>query len=416
MNYTEALGYVHSRLRFGSRPGLESIKRITDLCGQPQRGGMRFIHVAGTNGKGSTATLIYNMLRADGHKVGLYISPYVTDFCERIQFDGHNIEHGKLAELITRLRPLCEQLENDGIIVTEFELITAAAFCYYRDCGADYVVLEVGMGGRYDATNIIDCPELAVITHIDVDHSAVLGDTVAQIAGEKCGIIKGGTTVCYPEQHHDALAVIERTCRERGSRLIVPDMGNMTAGDGSFEWRGRGYDLQLRGEHQIKNAVTAITAARTLGVSEAAVARGTAMTAMPARVEVLSADPLVILDGSHNPDGVGALAAALQGMTGGQRVTAVVGMLADKDVSAALSKLAPLCNSIITVRVPNPRTMSAAALARVCRGLCGDVTAATSQVQALRLARAKAAGGPIVICGSLYLASSIRRKAREIYK
>lgn len=421
MNYTEALGYVHSRLRFGSRPGLDSIKRITDLCGCPQKSGMRFIHVAGTNGKGSTATMIYNILRAFGRSVGLYISPYVTDFCERIQINGHNIGHKMFADVITRLRPLCERLEQEGVIVTEFELITAAALCCYAECGCEYVVLEVGMGGRFDATNIIDCPEVSVITHIDIDHSAVLGDTVEQIAYEKCGIIKGGVTVCYPQQYDGVMAAVRERCRLCGSKLTVPDMQSLTAcelsADGSrFDYGGLHVRLPLIGRHQVYNAVTAIEAARAVGVSERAIASGIADTFMPARLEVLHRDPTVILDGSHNPDGVGALADTLGRLLGGRKVTAVIGMLADKDCSAAMAKLMPLCDSVITVTVPNPRTMTAAELARTVRPMCGRVTVARSQSEALRLAREQAEGRPIVICGSLYLAASIRRKACGIYK
>ena len=408
MTYAEAVSFVHSRLVFGSRPGLQSMERITSLCGNPQRG-MRFLHVAGTNGKGSVSTMLSAMLIAAGYKTGLYTSPYVVDFRERFQIDGRMIPKPAFAALIERLKPLVERLDGEGCVVTEFELITAAAFLWFRQEGCDHVVLEVGLGGRFDATNVIEAPACSVLAHIDLDHTKVLGDTYAAIAAEKAGILKMGCpAVVYPDQHPEALAVIEQTAAALGCPLTRPPAANVVRSDltgSDFVWQGREYHIGLLGAHQINNAVTALAAAEALGLPPEAMRRGLATATIAARQEVLRRNPLVLLDGAHNPDGVAALAGTLSALCS-ERPTLILGMLADKDFERSVATLAPLCASVITLRVPNPRTLTAAALARAVRPYCADVRAARSYRQAL--AWAGEAAGPVVVAGSLYLAAGIR--------
>lgn len=408
MTYAEAVSFVHSRLVFGSRPGLKSMERITSLCGSPQRG-MRFLHVAGTNGKGSVCAMLSSMLTAAGYKTGLYTSPYVVDFRERFQINGRMIEKRTLAALIERLKPLVEQLDGEGCVVTEFELITAAAFLWFREEACDYVVLEVGLGGRFDATNVIESPVCSVLTHIDLDHTRVLGDTYAAIAAEKAGILKPGCpAVVYPDQHPEAMEVIRQTAVRLGCPLTVAPLASVEKSDlagSDLLWKGYRYHLSLPGSHQLKNAVTALAAAEIVGLSPAAMRAGLASASIPARQEVLSRDPLVLLDGAHNPDGVAALTDTLRAVCP-QPPTLLLGMLADKDYERSVALLAPLCARVVTLRVPNPRTLTAAELAAAVRPYCRDVRPARSYRQAL--AWAQEAACPVVVAGSLYLAAGIR--------
>jgi dihydrofolate synthase/folylpolyglutamate synthase len=414
MNYTDAVKFVHSRLRFGVRPGLGNIRRMLSLCGNPQDG-MRFVHVAGTNGKGSVCTMLSGIFRASGRRTGLYLSPYVTDFRERIQVDGEMIPKKAFAGIIARLLPIVERLDKENTVITEFELLTAAAFIYYRDVDCDIVVLETGLGGRFDATNVIASPVCSVITRIDYDHTAVLGDTIEMIAGEKCGIIKPGCpVVSYPDQYQGAADTIEESAARSGSRLILPDRPEtVSSGVGGtvLRYKGMMLHIPLVGAHQTLNAVTAAETALAAGASADEIERGIASVRFPARVEVLSERPVTILDGAHNPNGMSALRDTLDLIVGCKRPTLVIGMLADKDYEHALGIIAPICAHIVTVRVPNPRTLTAADLAKTAKKYCADSVCARSYAQALRVAGEKAGGDPVVICGSLYLASAIRPKA-----
>ncbi len=301
MNYRDALKFVHSRLKFGSRPGLDNIKHITELCGNPQ-GGMCFIHIAGTNGKGSISTMLSNIMVASGKKTGLFISPFVVDFRERIQVNGEMIPKSDFARIITELKPLVEQTDREGYCVTEFELVTCAALIYYKEQNCDCVVLEVGMGGRLDATNVIENPLVSVIARIDLDHTAVLGDTAEQIAFEKCGIIKNDCpTVMYPDQYDEVKATVRKACDKRNSDLIIPPTYFATEykGINGTEMTVGGVDITLHliGTHQRLNAATAVYAANVIGVPDEAIVKGIAATRFAARMELISKKPTVILDG-----------------------------------------------------------------------------------------------------------------------
>ena len=416
MNYTDAVKFVHSRLRFGVRPGLDSIRHLLSLCGNPQKD-MRFVHVAGTNGKGSVCTMLSGIFRSSGQKTGLYLSPYVTDFRERIQVDGEMIAKTDFAVIIGQLKPAVEQLDADGTVITEFELLTAAAFMHYKNSGCGIVVLETGLGGRFDATNVIESPICSVITKIDYDHMAILGDTIEKIAAEKCGIIKRGCpVVSYPDQYGGAQEVICRTSNSAHSRLILPELAQIVSSDigGTVaRYRGMTLHIPLIGAHQAANAVTAAEAALICGASPCQIEQGIALVHFAARVEVLSKRPVTILDGAHNPNGMAALRDTLSTVLDGKKPTMIVGMLADKDYDRALGIVAPMCEHIITVTVPNPRTLTAQALKATAEKYCPSVVSARSYIGALRLAAERAKDNPVVICGSLYLASAIRQKAIE---
>lgn len=418
MQYQEALDYIHARVRFGSRPGLEQIGKMMRLLGDPQEK-LRVVHVAGTNGKGSTAAMTAALLRAAGYRTGLTISPFVVDFCERIQIDGEFISHEDLAKEITLLQPFADQVEE----LTEFELITAAAYDYFYRRNCDVVVAEVGLGGRFDATNIIRNPIVSVITPIGLDHTEILGDTIEQIAFEKCGIIKPGVpVVTSPEQDTDALAVILEQCAQKGCTLAQPTVnaaGNVRLNlDGArFLYRDAEMHLPLLGGYQIANALTALKAAELAvqccggqALSVQAAREGLSKVHFPARMELLCRNPLTILDGAHNPHGARALAQSLS-LLEDRPVTAVMGVLADKDSTAALKALAPHFRRLICVTPDNPRALDGHELAARADALGLTASAAHSAQEAWELASAVAASknGAVVVCGSLYLAGQMRK-------
>ena len=412
MNYTECLNYIHSLMRLGSRPGLERITELLNRLGDPQEK-LNIIHVAGTNGKGSTCTFLSNVLRASGKKVGLYISPFVTVFNERIQINGQPISDDDLANYTERVKAVVERIPDDGCPITEFEFITAVAFLYFFEQGCDAVVLEVGLGGRLDATNVISKPKVSVIARIALDHTSILGNTEAEIAFEKCGIVKNGCPVVTTADNIDeALEVIKQTAKERSCELKISNRNEaeILSSDifgSNILWCGEEYRISLPGEHQVSNALNAVTAVKLAfpEITLENIKQGLSTTVFPARCEVISKEPLVILDGSHNPNGTGALADLLE-KTDIKNATAIVGFMADKDVSDALELLKGKFEKMITVKVQsNYRTMTAENLKTVCEGICDDVITADSYEKAIEIAKQSK---KIIVFGSLYLAGDIR--------
>ena len=423
MNYTKAIEYIHSLNKFGIKPGLERITALLNELGNPQKG-LKVVHVAGTNGKGSTSTAISNILIADGKKTGLFISPYVIQFEERIQVNGQYIPKSQLAEfteLVAKKVPKVEAALNDN--VTEFEFITALAFLYFKKQNCDVVVLEVGLGGRLDSTNVITKPLASVITKIALDHTAVLGNTVEEIAAEKCGIIKKDCPVITSSlQNHIALDVITKTANLNHSALYVAnvnDVKNLSVKPfgSSFSYEDLNISVSLAGGHQVENMLTAVKTAQVLGISGVAIKKGIAATVFPARLEVISKSPLVILDGAHNENGADVLADYLD--VNNLKPVMIIGMMADKNCDAVLSKLASRSVKVITVKVQgNPRSQTAEGLAFMAKNYCSDVEAAQNYDEALGVAGEYAlkVSAPIVICGSLYLASDIRNSAINYFK
>lgn len=416
MNYTETLSWIHGTERFGSRLGLGRMGRLLHRMGDPHLK-VPFIHVAGTNGKGSTTTLIASALTAGGFKTGKFISPYILEFRERMQIDGQMIPEETLAALATRLRPIAEEFKAAGDPVTEFELVTVLGLCWFAEQNCDIAVLEVGLGGRLDATNIIPPPVVAVITRIDYDHTAILGDTLSAIAGEKCGIVKRGSTVIsYPDQSGEALAVIRRRTAEENDPLLLPDLSQLTVLSSGlcgsrFCYRGEEYSIPLPGPHQVLNAVTALEALKALSdtrfaVSPQEIAAGFAAAQFPARLELLRQSPPVLLDGAHNPNGGRALCDAVKSL-GLHDLTAVVGMLRDKDCLPVLQMMAPYCARMIVTTVPNPRSYPAEEFAGLARSVCPRVTVCPDCQEAACLALADGENG-VLVFGSLYLASAVR--------
>ncbi len=405
MDYNEVLNYIHSLERFGSRPGLERIEKLLFLLGDPQKD-LRFIHVAGTNGKGSTCAMTASALKKAGYKTGLYISPYITCFRERIQVNGEYISEEDLAVLTKKVK-------DTGIEVTEFEFITAVAFLYFKMQRCDVVVLETGLGGRLDATNVIPAPLSAVITGIDKDHTGVLGDTIEKIAAEKCGIIKSGCLVFTTHsQKPEAMRVIKSFADP-----ITPDPSKLSViksdlSGNEFIYKGEKYSTTLIGKHQIENALLAIEILKgcTLPMSLEDIKSGISETVFPARLELISKSPIVMLDGAHNPHGAAALA---EEMRKHKNVTLITGMMADKDCEQVMSIIASCCKRVITVTVnENLRSIPAEELALLASNYCDDVCAAQSYREALEKTTEK---DTVFIAGSLYLAGGIRELAINFY-
>lgn len=425
MNYPETLAWIHGTERFGSRLGLGRMGRLLHRMGDPHLK-VPYIHVAGTNGKGSTTTMIASALTAGGFKTGKFISPFILEFRERMQIDSEMIPEETLAALATRLRPIAEEFKAAGDPPTEFELVTVLGLTWFAEAGCDIAVLEVGLGGRLDATNIIPPPLVAVITRIDYDHTAILGDTLAAIAGEKCGILKRGSTViCYPDQEEEALAVIRRRAKEEDDPLILPDRTALSVLSADLTgsrilYRNQEIFIPLPGPHQVLNTITAVEALNALSSSRfalppSAIAAGIAAAQFPARLELLRQSPPVLVDGAHNPNGGRALCDAVKSL-GLHDLTAVVGMLRDKDCLPVLRMMAPYCARMIITTVPNPRSCPAEEFAELARGVCRDITICPDCEEAARLALATAGEHGVLVFGSLYLASAVRPVMMEALK
>lgn len=425
MNYEQAVNYIHSLLKFGIRPGLSRMDALLALLGNPHKNG-KFVHVAGTNGKGSVSTAISNVLVESGLRVGLYTSPYVTDFLERVQFNGAPIEKSVFAENVSKVKNAVDELNENGVEITEFEALTATALLCYKAYNCDVVVLEVGLGGRLDATNVIGTPLVNVITSLSLDHTAILGDTVEKIAFEKCGTIKeNGRVVCSCGQPQGALGVIKNICTERHNSLTVPDekMINVKSSDifGTvFEYKNIEYSAAMPGAHQLKNMTAVIEACEILKdyfeISDENIKRGIAKTVLPARVEVVSKQPLVILDGGHNADGAAAFFAALEpALIGRGKLYVVAGMMADKAVENSLAPLMKRCDGFYAVTPANPRAMKASELAGMAGKYCDDVHCADSPCEAVTAAfSALKENDTLCVVGSLYLAGEVRGELLKI--
>ena len=423
MNYSEALEYIHGISWTFCKPGLERISALCEALGHPERE-IRFVHVAGTNGKGSFCCMLESVLRAAGLKTGLYTSPYIKEFGERMRVMGKNISNDTLAEVTSYVRPIADAMADKP---TEFELITAIAFEYFRREGCDVVVLEAGMGGRLDSTNVIRDPLLSVITGIALDHTAFLGDTVEKIATEKAGIIKDNAPVLFGGEDASAEAVIARIAGERGSRLYTVDYSkikNLTSGiyGSAFDFGElREVKIKLAGLYQPKNAASVLTAidvlrTRGLDIPEAAVREGLAAARWPARFEVISESPLVIFDGAHNPEGITAAVESIKRYFGEEKVYLLSGVLKDKDYFYIAGKVAEVAERAFTLTPDNPRALSAEEYAQVLAQNGVNAKAYGSIREAFVSAKeaAREDGRALVCLGSLYTYTDISRLNEEI--
>lgn len=368
MNYEEALKFIENKKSLGIKPGLSRIKDVLSQFGNVQNR-LKVIHVAGTNGKGTVCYSVAETLQKAGARVGLFVSPWVDDYREQIQINGKHIPKDVFASYVTEM-----QLFD----LTEFELVTAVMYRYFYDCQVDYAVVECGMGGRGDATNVIDKPLVAVITAVSLDHTAFLGDTVEKIAYEKSGIIKKGcTTVLYPDIA--AYDVFQRRCRFQHSKIVMPKQS------GNY----------LENDYSVAQCVV-----EAIGFDQKVCS-----VSPPARCEMIADE--VMLDGSHNPDGATALDFRLPK---DRQITAVIAMMKDKDAEDYLSVVAARCDRIIaTTLKDNPRAMSAGKLADIAGHYCTDVQVVEDPHEAVKKGMKTRKNDFLLICGSFYLAREIRK-------
>lgn len=428
MNYQEALDFIHSTHKFSIKLGLDNVSHLLYLMGNPQDS-LSYIHVAGTNGKGSTSSYLNHMLMAAGYKVGLYTSPFLEVFNERMRVNNVNIPDETLAEITTMVKACIDLMLADGMNhPTEFEIVTAIAFEYYKREAVDIVVLEVGMGGRLDSTNVIKAPLVSVITPIDLDHVEYLGDDIGKIAGEKAGIIKAGSLVAAHPQAEEAMAVIQAVCDQVGAKLSLAPTNEieiLKASDQGTEFKlgETNYQIRMLGEHQTRNAAVALTAIDALNqygrfnVSKQAILKGLAEANWPGRMEIMQRDPIVLIDGAHNLHGAKGLSRAVKTLFEGKEIIGVVGILGDKDVSGMLAEMMPLCQTVICTEPDNPRKMTAERLAEQVSAF-GVKTFAEADIQkayeqALALAKPESV---VILFGSLYMIGAARTVIRNHVK
>ena len=422
MSYESTLEYIHAVKWQKRKPGLSRTRQLLTALGNPQRE-LKFVHIAGTNGKGSTAACIASCLRESGYRVGLYTSPYINRFNERIQVNGVPISDVALERLVDSIRDKAESMSDSP---TEFEIITALAFLYFAQQRCDIVVLEVGLGGGLDSTNVISVPECAVITALGMDHTQELGPTLADIASAKAGIIKGGGSVVYYGGEPEADEVIFRAARERRAQLHLVDFDKLLVLDGDLERLRfdfddlKGLELPLVGAYQPKNAATAITALRVLrkkgwDVPDQCIRSGLSKVKWPGRFEVLRKDPPFLLDGAHNAHGMQATVDSLRLHFPGRQFVFLLSVMADKDVDQMIRYLVPLAKHFVTVTAANPRALSAQELAKRLEqpGLGVQVTAAASIAEGVTLARELAGQSPVCALGTLYFSADVRRAVEE---
>lgn len=431
MNYSEALSYIHNTYKFGSKLGLENIKDLLELMGNPHKD-LRFIHVAGTNGKGSTSSFINSILIEEGYNVGLFTSPYIEEFTERIRINGNNIPKEDLAEVTEIVKSKVEVMLSHGKQhPTEFEIVTAIALLYYKIKEVDYVVLEVGLGGRLDSTNVIENTLVSVITPIALDHTEYLGDSLDKIAYEKAGIIKRNSCVVAHPQDKEAMKVIETIVCERESILTIAPIDTITVK--KYDEFGINFDVKLEGEecsdysigllgkHQANNATVALTAIVALkkyhkiNVSDSSIRNGLKRAKWPGRLEVLKRNPTLLIDGAHNSHGARALKRSIKEIFNYDRLIAVIGVLGDKDVDGILSEVIPLCDKVIITRPNNPRAIPLDKLKEKIEALGREVLSYQDISEAIDKSLEISDKGDLVLyCGSLYMIGDVRSKLTKM--
>ncbi|MCR4689737.1 MAG: bifunctional folylpolyglutamate synthase/dihydrofolate synthase [Lachnospiraceae bacterium] len=416
MTEKEFREYQEGLLKLGRVPGLEATRELCRRVGDPQKD-LRFIHVAGTNGKGSVCAYLESVLLAAGFPVGRYSSPTITDYRERFLCKGKMIARSLLYELTEQVKEAAEGMEKEGLShPTAFECETVVGFLFWKKKKCDPVILECGMGGLLDATNVIPPPLLTILTSIGMDHEAFLGDTIEQITSQKCGIIKEGSLVVSAKQDPSAEKVIRDTCRKKNVKLTVCDPDRISdirygLQKQSFRLEKKRYEIRLAGICQIENAHLALEAVKTLQslglqwqrLTDEAVSEGLKNTRWPGRFQVIAGRPMMVLDGAHNPPAAQKLAASLQQYFTGKRLVFAMGVFRDKDVDGIMQATAHLAAQIVTFRLPDTeRSLDALSLAQKAAEYNPNVTSADSLKEAVELGRLLAGeDGVLVIFGSL---------------
>ena len=422
MTLEQSLAYIHGLYRKGTKPSLDRVRALLDRLGDPHKR-LKFVHIAGTNGKGSTAAMTASVLCSAGYRAGLFTSPYIYRFNERIQLCGKQIDDSDVVALTEELRAIAEELPEKP---TEFDFVTAMAMTYYARQKADIVVLEVGVGGALDSTNIIPTPEVAVITNIGLDHTDLLGDTLEKIAAVKGGIIKAGGRAVIYRGSASVEAVFEDICAEKGATLRKADFDSLVSvrhdlfGQVFSCGHRKELVLPLLGQHQLYNAAVVLSVIDSLmdagwKISEDAIRKGIREVSWPGRFDIISRDPLFIIDGGHNPQCIEALVKNITDYLAGRRLVVLTGVLADKDYADMFRPVMPFAEHFVCITPDNPRKMEAADLARYLEDAGATATACDSVAEACRKAIDLAGSDGAVLCfGSLYSIGTIRSALDEI--
>ena len=421
MNYDEAIQYIEGYTWSPDRIGLYRIRELLHRLGNPQKQ-LKFVHIAGSNGKGSTCAMLASILQKAGYHTGLFTSPHLVRYEERMQADGKMIPEEELAGIVSVVREAADRMEEHP---SQFELSTAIGMLWFARKQCDVVVLEVGMGGTYDSTNVIDSPEAAVITHIGLEHTEYLGNTLKEIALAKAGIIKEGTVVICSVQEKEVMDAVKEVSKKTGAKYLEADSSRAKILscdlDGQvFKWGGTDYRLPLLGEHQTANAAAALTcveALRSRGwiIPRRAVLEGLADASWPARFEVLHKNPIFIVDGGHNPQCAQAIARNIAQYLPGEKITFITGVLADKDYESMQGCLIPYARAFFCVAPDSPRALPAAALADWFRGKHVPARVFGSIREAVSCAvREKAS--PVLCFGSLYMAGEAREAIKNEFR
>ena len=416
MSIQSTLQYIHSVKWQGSKPGLERTRELLEKLGSPEKK-LKFVHIAGTNGKGSTAACISSVLRTAGYKTGLYTSPYILRFNERMQINGEHISDAELENLTDEIRPFADAMVDPP---TEFELITALAMRFFAKNGCEIVVLEVGLGGELDSTNIIEAPEVSVITAIGLDHTKELGETLPEIAWAKAGIIKAGCDVVVYGGDDGVMSVFRGVCSEKHAKLIETDFSRLKIKNYGLDCIEldftpyTGIRLPLVSSYQPKNMAVAVTALERLmalgyNITAGDIVSGLTNVYWPGRFEILGRNPVIVLDGSHNPHGMEATAESLRLHFGDKKIVFLIGVMADKNIEEMADFISPMAEAFVAVEPPNPRAMKATALAGILEKRGAPAYPCETIAEGVQKAVGLAgSGGVVCALGSLYFSGDVR--------
>lgn len=410
MTAKAAIEYIHSMVWNRRATGYEHAKALLEKMGNPEKK-LKYVHIGGTNGKGSTAAMIAAVLQEAGYKTGLYTSPYLYRFHERIQINGEQISDEDLATTTEYVKSFADEMQD---CPSEFALVCCIAFEYFARQDCDIVVLEVGMGGANDSTNVIECPEVAILTNIGLDHTEYLGETLEDIATTKAGILKENGTAVFYRSTPSVEKLFREVCNERNVRKIFADFDSLCLKEHSFEGQIFDYGkrenifIPLLGNHQLKNAAVAISAVEVLkekgwNINEKHLMQGLATVKWPGRFDVISRDPLFVIDGGHNPQCIDALAQNIRAYFKGRRVFAITGVLVDKDYEEMYRPIFPYIDEFICITPPSPRKLEAAKLAEHLKRAGAKAIACDSIQEGIELAIKEASENGAILCfGSLY--------------
>ena len=422
LNSKDILEFIYRKRDSRPKLGLERIRKLLNFLGNPQDD-LKFIHIAGTNGKGSTTTMIANILKLSGFTVGKFISPFIIDFTERIQVNDEYISNEDVTRILRNMEVIINDMESNNDAPSSFEIITALAFVYYKEKNCDIVCLEVGMGGRFDATNIIKNTLVSVITLIDYDHMEYLGNEIKEIAFEKCGIIKeNSNVVSYINQRDEALCVIKDICKSRNCNLVIPNLNdlfiekNNNKFNYTFIYKNQKYNLSLCGKYQVYNAITAIEVINILNslgynIQNDKILKGINTSTIPARLEIISKEPLVVIDGSHNVSGANTIKEFIDNLRY-SNIVGIIGMIEGKQHDKFLEIVAPLFNKLIIVPIKNDGNLGKNTkknLYDIAKKYNNNCIYRDNYISALSEAKNTKDIEGIIITGSLYLASDFRK-------